>query len=118
MLAQPSSADGTGATPGVQVQRPAMRLLSTRVQWGLPTLASGSLRLIQDEGCWEGQHVGVVAGARPDRILPARRHFVGVSSQEIKPAVGSRKELMDAAKGETGQRREQRAGGLMLSRWE
>lgn len=46
----------------------------------------------------------------PRRILSPGRHIVGVSSQEIKREVGSRKELMDAAKGETGQRRERRTG--------
>lgn len=50
-----------------------------------------------------------MAGARSNRIL-LRRYIMGVSSQEMKPEVGSWKELMDAAKGETRQRREQRPG--------
>lgn len=52
----------------------------------------------------------MVARDRSNRILSPGRHTVCVSSQEIKPEVKNRKELMDAVKGETGQRREQRTG--------
>lgn len=70
---------------------------------------SCSRSLIQNEGCRGRQHTGVMARARSNRILLGR-YIRSVSSRETKPEVRSWKLLMDAAKGEPRQRREQRPG--------